>query len=112
MTVEEYFSTGPPHERPVFDAVIDFLTSLGPIHIEPVSVGIFLKKEGSFMQLRPKTKWVAVSFSLDRQAQHPLIKRKSMPYSGRYHHVANVASPDQIDDALLDLIAESYDQTD
>jgi hypothetical protein len=108
MTVEDYFSTGPPHERPVFDAVLGFLETLGPIHVEPVSVGIFLKKEGSFMELRPKTKWVSVGFGLDRQVRHPLIRRKPIAYGRRFHHVANVASPDDLDEALLDLFAEAY----
>ena len=29
MTLDEYFSTGPPFERPVFDAVMDYLETLG-----------------------------------------------------------------------------------
>ena len=63
MTVEEYFSTGPPFERPVFDAVLAFLETLGPIHVEPVSVGVFLKTEaGSFVELRPLTKWVNLGY--------------------------------------------------
>ena len=67
MTLEEYFSTGPPFERPVFEAVVGFLESLGPgpLHIEPVSVGIFVKTHRSFVELRPLTKWVNVGFALD-----------------------------------------------
>ena len=78
MTLEEYFSTGPSFERPVFDAVHDHLASLGPIHVEPVSVGIFIKKAGSFVELRPKTKWVALSFPLSRVVSHPQMSRKPM----------------------------------
>ncbi len=48
MSVEEYFSTGPPFERPVFDAVMAHLATVGPVHIEPVSVGIFLKRSRTF----------------------------------------------------------------
>ena len=66
MTLEEYFSTGPPFERPIFEAVMAGLADVGPIHVEPVSVGIFLKRSSGFSELRPMTKWVAVSFSLAR----------------------------------------------
>ena len=62
MTLEEYFSTGPPFERPVFDAVIEFLETLGPMHVEPVSVGIFIKPGRSFVELRPLTKWVQLGY--------------------------------------------------
>jgi hypothetical protein len=41
MSVDEYFSTGPAHERPIFEAVMRHVNSLGPVHVEPVSVGIF-----------------------------------------------------------------------
>jgi hypothetical protein len=108
MTLDEYFSTGPPHERPVFEAVMAHLATLGPVHVEPVSVGIFLKRDGSFMELRPMERWVAMSFPLRRRAQHRTIVRKVMQWHGRYYHIANVRGPEDLDDALLDLITESY----
>jgi hypothetical protein len=61
MSLEEYFSTGPAHERPVFDAVMTHVDGLGPVHVEPVSVGIFLKRGRRFAELRPMQKWVAQS---------------------------------------------------
>jgi hypothetical protein len=108
MSLEEYFATGPAHERPVFDAVISHLREVGPVHVEPVSVGIFLKKSRTFSELRPMTKWVAVSFSLLHPARHKLITRKVLQYNGRYYHVANVAKPSEIDEALLSLLTEAY----
>jgi hypothetical protein len=108
MDLEDYFATGPPHERPVFEAVMAHLATLGPVHVEPVSVGIMLKRAGRFAELRPMTRWVALSFSLPRRATHRTIVRKVEQYHGRYHHVANVASPDDLDEDLLDLLTESY----
>ena len=108
MTLDEYFATGPPHERPVFEAVMAHLATLGPVHFEPVSVGIFIKRDGSFMELRPMERWVAMSFSLRRRAQHRTIVRKVMQYHGRYYHVANVTGPEDLDEALLDLIIEAW----
>jgi hypothetical protein len=109
MAIEEYFATGPPFERPVFDAVMAGLADVGPIHVEPVSVGIFLKRARSFAELRPMTRWVAVGFGLRRQARHPLITRKHVAYGDSYWHVANVASPSEVDDALIELLTEAYD---
>jgi Domain of unknown function (DUF5655) len=108
MTLDEYFATGPPHERPVFEAVMAHLATLGPVHVEPVSVGIFIKRDGSFMELRPMERWVAMSFPLRRRAQHRTIVRKVTQWHGRYYHIANVRLPEDLDDALLDLITESY----
>jgi hypothetical protein len=108
MSLEEYFATGPPHERPVFEAVMAHLDTVGPVHVEPVSVGIFLKRAQSFVQLRPMQKWVAVSFSLPRRVDHPRIVRKPAQYHGRYYHVANVRGPEDLDDRLLGWLTEAY----
>lgn len=108
MTLEDYFSTGPPHERPVFDAVMGRLDGVGPIHIEPVSVGIFLKRTQTFAQLRPMTRWVALSFSLPRRVEHQRITRKVEQYHGRYYHVANLRGPDDVDDRIGDWLVEAY----
>ncbi len=108
MSLEEYFSTGPAHERPIFDAVMDHVNALGPVHADVVSVGIFLKNPRKFAELRPKDRWVAVSFSLRRRANHPTITRKVMEYGNRFWHVANVRTVEEIDVELLDLITEAY----
>ncbi len=108
MSLEEYFSTGPAHEKPIFDTVIAYLRQVGPVHVEPVSVGIFLKRARTFAELRPMTKWVALSFSLPRAARHRLIKRKINLYNGRYYHVANVARPEELDQELMALVTEAY----
>jgi hypothetical protein len=108
MTLEEYFSTGPRRERPIFEAVMRHLDTVGPVHVEPVSVGIFLKRASSFAQLRPMTKWVALSFSLPHPVRHPRITRKVTAYHGRYHHVANLRGPEDLDDELRARLTEAY----
>jgi hypothetical protein len=84
------------------------LESLGPVHADIVSVGVFLKNPRKFAELRPKDRWVAISFSLRRRATHPTITRKVVEYGHRYWHVANVRDPAEVDDALLDLLTEAY----
>jgi len=108
MSVEEYFSTGPAHERPVFEAVMAHLDGLGDVHVEPVSVGIFLKHGRRFAELRPMQEWVALSFSLRRRVSHPLILRKPIAYHGRQWHTANVRTPDDVDDDIRAWLTEAY----
>jgi len=108
LTLDEYFSTGPAHERPIFDAVIRHVATLGPVHADVVSVGIFLKNPRKFAELRPKDRWVAISFSLRRRAHHPTITRKVIEYGNRYWHVANVQTPDEVDGDFRGLLTEAY----
>ena len=109
MSLEDYFSTGPSFERPVFDAVMAGLRDLRDIHVEPVSVGIFLKRSRTFAELRPMTKWVAVSFTLERTLASRRIARKVIEVGHRRYHVVNVRSSDEVDDELLEWLVDAYD---
>jgi hypothetical protein len=109
LSLEEYFSTGPPHERPVFDAVYEHVRTLGPVHLDVVSVGVFFKNPRMFAQLRPMQRWCALSFSLPRAARHRTITRKVQSYGGGHWHVANVATPSELDDDLKALLTEAYE---
>jgi hypothetical protein len=111
MSLDEYFETGPAHERPVFDAVMAHVATLGPVHVEPVSVGIFFKNPRKFAELRPMQRWVALSFSLSRRAAHRTIVRKVIPYGGRFYHVANLALPADFDDDARALLTEAYEES-
>jgi hypothetical protein len=108
MTVDDYFATGPTHERPVFDAVLAYVETLGPVHVEPVSVGVFVKKAGSWLELRPMTRWVALSFPLPRRVDHPKIARKPYDAGSKVFHVVNLRSPADLDEDVEGWLAESY----
>jgi hypothetical protein len=108
MTLEEYFATGPQRERPIFEAVMAHLTALGPVHVEPVSVGIFIKKSGSFVELRPMVRSVALSFMVPRRIQHAKIARKPIAAGGLMYHVVNLRGPDDVDDDVRAWLTESY----
>ena len=90
MTLDEYFSTGPERERPIFEVVRAHLESLGPVHYEAVSVGILFKRARTFVELRPMVKWEALSFGLNRTVDHPRIAAQD---AGRSAHVPRGEHP-------------------
>lgn len=108
MSLAEYFATGPERERPIFEAVRAHLDSLGPIDVEPVSVGIFLKRDGSFVELRPMSRWVALWFPLSRAVDDPRIARKVRGSGSRTYHVVNLRGPEDVDDAVRGWLTEAY----
>jgi len=107
MTLDEYFSTGPERERPIFEVVRAHLESIGPIYVEPVSVGILIKQRRTFVELRPMVKWEALSFGVSRTIEHPRIARK-MPTARWTYHVVNIRQPDEVDDQVKEWLTESY----
>jgi hypothetical protein len=111
MTVEEYFATGPPHERPVFDAVMAHLATLGPVHVEPVSVGIFLKSTEKFAELRPKVRWVALSLRLSSPVRDARVSSRVAMGGGRTWYSIRLAGAADVDDAVRAWLTEAYDAT-
>ncbi len=108
MTLDEYFSTGPARERPIFEAVYAFVETLGPIHVEPVSVGIFLKRSRTFAELRPMQKWEALWFGLPRRVTHPRITRTMQGHGAGSYHVVRLFEPADVDDQICDWLTEAY----
>lgn len=109
MTIEEYFSTGPPWERPIFDAVHPVVQGFGPLYVEPVSVGIFFKRVRTFAQLRPMTKWVALSFVLPYDVTDARIARKVVGTPDRRHHVVNLRKPSEVDTTVARWLEAAYE---
>ncbi|MEO5838834.1 MAG: DUF5655 domain-containing protein [Acidimicrobiales bacterium] len=118
MTLDDYFSavpdqasrsgTGPVRERPIFDAVFAHLDALGDIHVEPVSVGIFFKRSRGFAELRPKSKWVELSFGLPRTIEHPKITRIIRASAARTYHFVRLREPSDVDSDVRDWLTEAY----
>lgn len=108
MGLDEYFSTGPPWERPVFDTVMAHLATLGPVLVEPVSVGIFVKTSATFIQLRPMAKWVALWFPLTRTLDSSRITRKPVRSGQRVWHTVRLAEPADVDEQLREWLGEAY----
>jgi hypothetical protein len=105
MSLDDYLATAPPHEPPVVHAVLDHLAGLGDdVHIEPVSVGIFLKRAQSFAELRPMTRWEALTMRLPRRVESRRFSRKPM---GQWHTV-NLRTPADFDDDVRDWLTEAY----
>lgn len=108
LPVEAYFAERPAVEREIFEAVRGHLESLGPLIVEPVGVGILFKRKRTFAELRPKAKWVALSFGLNRRAEDARITRTTKTNTARTYHGVRLTSAASIDDVVRAWLTESY----
>lgn len=108
MSVEEYFASGPAHERPIFEAVMARLAGVGPVHVEPVSVGIFLKRSQSFAQLRPRDRWTNLGLTLPDAATSTRLGSRMAAGAGRVHAIVRLRSPAEVDDEVAPLLHTAY----
>ena len=108
LPVDTYFSRRPSVEREIFEAVREHLESLGPVIVEPVGVGILFKGKRTFVELRPRAKWVALSFGLNRRAEHPRITRTTRTNTARTYHGVRITGVANVDDVVRAWLTESY----
>ncbi len=108
LSADAYFGARPPVERAIFEAVREHLEGLGPVIVEPVGVGILFKRRRTFVELRPKTRWVALSFGLNYRREHPRITSTVRTPTGRTYHGIRVTSPVDIDAEVRQWLTESY----
>ncbi len=108
LSVDAYFAARPPVERAIFERVREHLTSLGPVIVEPVGVGVLFKGRRTFVELRPKTKWVDLSFGLDRRVEHERVTRTTRTNTSRTYHGVRLRGPEDVDDVVRGWLTESY----
>ncbi len=84
MSLAEWLDTSPPHERPVAERLVELVDRLPEAWVEPVQVGLFIKRGSSFAQLRTMTQWTALSLKLTREVTRPEPSRKVSRQGSRY----------------------------
>jgi hypothetical protein len=108
MSLAEYFSTGPPFERRIYDAVAAHLHSLGPVQVEYVSVGILFRRSRTFAELRPMRKKVRMSVLLLRRLQHPRIVKSAHGPGLRSGYFVDLSDAHDVDAEVRDWLTEAY----
>ena len=87
MPIEARLSDLPDGQRRAAEAVLAVLRKHSDLIIEAVAVGILVKRNGSFIELRPKTKWLDLSFISDEVIESPRIARIVEWPAGRAYFV-------------------------
>jgi len=95
-------------ERQIFEAVRDHLEGLGPVIVEPVGVGILFKHRRTFVELRPKARWVDLSVGLNRRLTDPRITRTTKTATARTYHGVRLTSAADVDEQVRAWLTESY----
>jgi hypothetical protein len=109
MSLDEYLATGPPHEPPVVEAVLGHLSALGgDLHVEPVSVGILLKRGRSFGELRPMVRWEALSLRLPSSVRDDRLTRRQPMAGDRVWTTVRLPTPDDVNDQVRDWLTMAY----
>jgi|SRR5688572_6143542 len=102
------FTDRPIDEQRACAAVLGHLKKLGPVIVEVVAVGVLVKKSRTFVEIRPKKKWLALSFILSEEIDDPRITRKIKISPTRIAHFVELRRAADVDRDVKDWLAQSY----
>lgn len=106
--LDEFLERQPEEWLPTWRAALAAFEGIDDLIIEPVDVGILLKRRGTFAELRPKKRAVELSFKLTRSVDHARIRRIVESSVHRRAHFVWLTSPDDVDDQIREWIIEAW----
>jgi hypothetical protein len=108
-TVDDTFASHPPAQRAIYDAIIGYLRSLGPVHEDAVTVGVFLKRDRKLAEVRPRSRDVALGIYLPYPVAHPRISRVIRVGGTRVVHQMVLRTVDDVDDEVRGWLAQAFE---
>ena len=97
-----------PEQRPIYDAIMKQLKTLGPVHADAVQVGVFLKSDRKLAELRPKTKWLQCSLYMPEAIDDPRVDRADR-YGIKVINKIKLRTVDDVDEQFCEWLADAYD---
>jgi hypothetical protein len=107
-SIADTFAGSRAWQRPICDAVVAYVETLGPVHVDAVSVGVFLKHQRSFAELRPMARALSANLVLPRTVEHARVARRMTASAQRIVHCVRLTSVTDVDEQMRDWLAEAY----
>jgi Domain of unknown function (DUF5655) len=108
VSVDAAFAGRPPHMRAIYDEILAHVATLGPVHEDAVSVGVFLKSDRKLAEVRPRSRDVSLSLYLPRPDPDPRFARIIGRGGPRVVHMVLLADPQDVDDQVRRWLTEAF----
>jgi hypothetical protein len=109
-SVQRTFAGRPPEQHAIYDAIMTHLDALGPVHVDAVQVGVFLKTERKFCELRPKSKWLSCNLYLEDAIDDPRVARSLRLSATRFVNEVKLRTVADVDDQLRAWFTRAFDE--
>lgn len=107
-TVDRSFQGRPAVQRAIYDAMTAHLRTLGPVHEDAVTVGVFLLNERKFAEVRPMARKLKLYLFLPRRVEHPRIGQQLRISAEPTMYTIRFDSVDEVDDEIRAWLTEAY----
>jgi hypothetical protein len=108
-TVDETFAGRDPRLRAVYDEVMAHLRTLGELHEDAVTVGVFLKRDRKLGELRPRSRDLLVYLFLPWPVDDSRLSRVSGSGGPRAAHRLTLREVSDVDDQVREWLTIAFD---
>jgi Domain of unknown function (DUF5655) len=108
-TVDESFAGRPAVQRDIYEAIIAYLRTLGPVHLDAVRVGVFIYHIDKIAEVRPAARALTLWLMMPRDLDDPRVGRRERVSTTRVAHRIKLTDVSDVDDQLCDWLGEAYD---
>jgi hypothetical protein len=107
-SLEECFAGRPPVQREIYAELVAELATLGPVHLDVVRVGVFVKRQRKLAEIRPMARSLSLELVLPRVVDDPRVVRTIRLPGDRTVHVVRLTGRRDVDEQVRDWLAEAY----
>lgn len=108
-TLDDFLAAQPDELRGVFEAVIEHVSQLEDIVIEPGDVYLMLKRSRTFATLTPRRHWIRMWFSLPYAVDDDRIQSRTRDTGHDVGHHVRLSEPGDVDNSIRAWLMEAYD---
>jgi predicted transport protein len=108
-TLADFLAAQPAELRSVFEAVVEHVSQLEDIVIEPGDVYLMLKRSRTFATLTPRRRWVRMWFSLPYAIDDDRIQSRTREAGRGVGHYAQLGTADDVDETIRNWLTEAYE---
>ena len=107
-TVDDTFAETPAGQRRAYDTIMAYLRSLGPVHEDAVQVGVFLKRQHKFAEIRPMARALSLNLVLPRVVRDNRVLRTTPISADRVVHVVRLTDAAEVDEQVRGWLTEAF----
>ena len=106
--VAEVLSKSEPNVLATYDAILEFIETLGPCKADAKKTSIHLVRETGFAGVHPRRAHLILNLRLGRSLTNGSRWKSEQVSKYRWHHETRLDSPDDVDSEIRALLEEAY----
>lgn len=105
---DDWLAARSPEQRAIASAVLEHVYSAGPVEIDAVKAGLFIKRSRTFAELRPSRRGLTLSLLLSRPLDDGRVSKRMQLSANRWVAYVPLADGGEVDDAVRAWLGEAY----